>query len=109
MRETKMTTPGQPWLAARRPAASRIAPLYDPVRAARGWVHRRARGMDAGAVARALAEARFDARQDSQHEDLAGDEHRPAELGSGRGSRSCSSPRPRTGAGHVGIVRIDAV
>ncbi|MGW3512421.1 hypothetical protein [Streptomyces sp. NPDC000994] len=34
-------------------------------------MRRRARGMDAGAVAAALEEARFDARQDSRHEDLA--------------------------------------
>lgn len=36
--------------------------------------------MDAGAVARALEDARFDARQDSRHEHLADDESGRAEL-----------------------------
>ncbi|MFD9112390.1 hypothetical protein [Streptomyces bottropensis] len=36
--------------------------------------------MDAGAVAAALEEARFDARQASRHEDLADDVRGPAEL-----------------------------
>ncbi|MFJ9634427.1 hypothetical protein ACIRU8_42720 [Streptomyces sp. NPDC101175] len=36
--------------------------------------------MDAGAVAAALDDARFDARQDSRHEDLADDVRGPAEL-----------------------------
>ncbi|WP_405590089.1 hypothetical protein [Streptomyces sp. NBC_01190] len=78
-----MTTPRQPRSTARRPAGSRVAPLYDPARAARigqGWVRRRAKGMDAGGVAAALEEARFDARQDSRHEDLAGDDRGHAEL-----------------------------
>jgi hypothetical protein len=44
-------------------------------------VRRRARGMDADAVARALDDARFDARQTSRHEDLAGDVRGRAELG----------------------------
>ncbi|MER6572203.1 hypothetical protein ABT288_40020, partial [Streptomyces sp. NPDC001093] len=42
-------------------------------------VRRRAKGMDA-AVARALEDARFDARQDSRHEDLADDTRGRAEL-----------------------------
>lgn len=78
-----MTTPRQPRRTARRPAGSPVAPLYDPARAARigrGWVRRRAKGMNAGAVAAALEEARFDARQDSRHEDLAGDDRGHAEL-----------------------------
>jgi hypothetical protein len=36
--------------------------------------------MDVGAVAAALEDARFDARQDSRHEDLADDVRSPAEL-----------------------------
>jgi hypothetical protein len=36
--------------------------------------------MDAGAVAAALEDARFDARQDSRHEDLAADVRGRAEL-----------------------------
>ncbi|WP_405503226.1 hypothetical protein OG501_37785 [Streptomyces niveus] len=41
---------------------------------------RRAMGMDAGAVAEALEEGRFDARQDSRHEDLADGVCGPAQL-----------------------------
>lgn len=36
--------------------------------------------MDAGAIAAALEEARFDARQASRHEDMVGDERGRAEL-----------------------------
>ncbi|WSQ15258.1 hypothetical protein OG604_50485 [Streptomyces sp. NBC_01231] len=43
-------------------------------------MRRRAKGMDAGAVAQALEDARFDARQDSRHEHLADDERGRAEL-----------------------------
>lgn len=46
----------------------------------RRWVRRRAKGMDADTVARALDDARFDARQDSRHEDLACDVRGRAEL-----------------------------
>ncbi|MFJ9690455.1 hypothetical protein ACIRRX_32810 [Streptomyces bacillaris] len=53
----------------------------DPARTGRRWVRRRARGMTADAAAAALDVARFDARQNSRHEDLAGDERGPAELG----------------------------
>jgi hypothetical protein len=78
-----MTTPWPPRSTARRPAGSRVAPLYDPARAARigrSVVRRRAKGMDAGAVAAALEHARFDARQNSRFEDLAGDDRGRAEL-----------------------------
>ncbi|WP_060889413.1 hypothetical protein, partial [Streptomyces scabiei] len=75
-----MTTP---WRTARRPLASRVAApreSVDPARIGRRVVRRRAKGMDAGAVAAALEEARFDARQASRHEDLADDVRGPAEL-----------------------------
>ncbi|MEU1091505.1 hypothetical protein ACFYPN_33405 [Streptomyces sp. NPDC005576] len=78
-----MTTPWHRLAADRRPAGSRVPPLYDPARAARigrRVVRRRAKGMDAGAVAAALEDARFDARQASRREDLAGDARGPAEL-----------------------------
>ncbi|WP_228184053.1 hypothetical protein [Streptomyces anulatus] len=52
----------------------------DPARTGRRWVRRRDRGLNADAAAAALDDARFDARQNSRHEDLAGDERGPAEL-----------------------------
>lgn len=67
----------------RRPLAPRVAAPrepVDPARIGRRVVRRRAKGMDAGAVAAALDDARFDARQASRHEDLAGDVRGPAEL-----------------------------
>jgi len=82
-----MTTPLPSWpprSTGRPAAASRVAvprePL-DPARTGRRWVRRRARGMTADAAAAALDVARFDARQNSRFEDLAGDERGPAELG----------------------------
>src|SRR3954468_20949299 len=75
-----MTTP---WRTARRPLAPRVAAPREPVdlaRIGRRVVRRRAKGMDAGAVAAALEEARFDALQASRHEDLADDVRGPAEL-----------------------------
>jgi len=53
----------------------------DPARTGRRSVRRRARGTTADAAAAALDVARFDARQNSRFEDLAGDERGPAELG----------------------------
>ena len=61
-----MSSPWPPRHAARRPVA----------RIGRRVVLRRAKGMDAGAVARAIEDARFDAR----HEHLADDESGRAEL-----------------------------
>lgn len=52
----------------------------DPARIGRRVVRRRATGMTADAVAAALEEARFFARQDSRHEDLADDPRGRAEL-----------------------------
>ncbi|MFE4206682.1 hypothetical protein [Streptomyces goshikiensis] len=52
----------------------------DPARIGRRVVRRRAKGMDAGAVAAALEDARFDARQASRYEDLADEVRGPAEL-----------------------------
>ncbi|TBO60226.1 hypothetical protein EYS09_07835 [Streptomyces kasugaensis] len=78
-----MTTPWPPRTTARRPLAPRVAAPrepVDPARIGRRVVRRRAKGMDAGAVALALEDARFDARQASRHEDLAGDVRGPAEL-----------------------------
>ncbi|WP_244317761.1 hypothetical protein [Streptomyces chryseus] len=75
-----MTTP---WRTARRPLAPRVAAPrepVDPARIGRRVVRRRAKGMDAGAVAAALEDARFDARQASRYEDLADDVRGPAEL-----------------------------
>ncbi|MEV8103621.1 hypothetical protein [Streptomyces sp. NPDC088135] len=79
----KMTRFWPPGETTRRPPAPRAAALYDPARAARigrRVVRRRAKGMNAGAVAAALEEARFDARQASRHEDLVGDVRGHAEL-----------------------------
>ncbi|WP_437076419.1 hypothetical protein [Streptomyces sp. enrichment culture] len=67
----------------RRPLAPRVAvprEPVDPARIGRRVVRRRAKGMDAGAVAAALEEARFDARQASRHEHLADDVRGQAEL-----------------------------
>ncbi|MEU2294042.1 hypothetical protein ACFY9H_31620 [Streptomyces bacillaris] len=79
-----MTTPLPSW-PPRRTDRRTTSPYVavprepaDPARTGRRWVRRRARGMTAGA---ALDVARFDARQNSRHEDLAGDERGPAELG----------------------------
>ncbi|MEU1670217.1 hypothetical protein ABZ547_42830 [Streptomyces sparsogenes] len=75
-----MTTP---WRTARRPLAPRVAAPrepVDPARIGRRVVQRRAKGMDADAVAAALEDARFDARQNSRHEDLADDVRGRAEL-----------------------------
>ncbi|QTA36741.1 hypothetical protein [Streptomyces sp. CA-256286] len=78
-----MTTPlpsRPPRSTDRRTTAPCIAvprePL-DPARTGRRWVRRRARGMTAAA----LDVARFAARQNSRHEDLAVAERGPAELG----------------------------
>ncbi|MFE0887003.1 hypothetical protein [Streptomyces rochei] len=77
---TRMWPPGG---GTRRPFAPRFAvprEPVDPARIGRRVVRRRAKGMDAGAVAAALEEARFDARQASRHEDLADDVRGQAEL-----------------------------
>lgn len=77
---TRMWPPGG---GTRRPLAPRVAvprEPVDPARIGRRVVRRRAKGMDAGAVAAALEEARFDARQASRHEDLADDVRGRAEL-----------------------------
>lgn len=77
---TRMWPPGG---GTRRPLAPRIAAPHEPVdpaRIGRRVVRRRAKGMDVGAVAAALENARFDARQDSLHEDLADDVRGRAEL-----------------------------
>ncbi|MFE4692173.1 hypothetical protein ACFRH6_19245 [Streptomyces sp. NPDC056749] len=77
---TRFWPPGE---TTRRPLAPRVAAPRepaDPARIGRRVVRRRAKGMDAGAVAAAPEEARFDARQASRHEDLVGDVRGPAEL-----------------------------
>ncbi|MFK0230840.1 hypothetical protein ACIQUL_34290 [Streptomyces sp. NPDC090303] len=74
-----MTTPWPPRRTARRPLAPRVAAPrepVDPARIGRRAVRRRAKGRDAAA----LEDARFDARQDSRHEDLADDVSGRAEL-----------------------------
>ncbi|MFD4948573.1 hypothetical protein ACFWNT_40225, partial [Streptomyces sp. NPDC058409] len=74
-----MTTPWPPRRPASRPLAPRVAAPrepVDPARIGRRVVRRRAKGMDTGAVAAALEEARYDAR----HEDLADDVRGRAEL-----------------------------
>ncbi|MCG7526928.1 hypothetical protein MHW47_21075 [Streptomyces sp. OfavH-34-F] len=79
----KMTRFWPPGESTRRPLAPRVAAPrepYDPARIGRRVVRRRAMGMDAGAIAAALEDARFDARQASRHEDLADDVRGPAEL-----------------------------
>ncbi|MGC4987300.1 hypothetical protein ACLQ18_43140 [Streptomyces sp. DT193] len=77
---TRMWPPGG---GARRQLAPRIAvprEPVDPARIGRHVVRRRAKGMDAGAVAAALEQAQFDARQNSRHEGLGDDVRGPAEL-----------------------------
>lgn len=66
-----MTTSWPPRRTARRSLAPRVAAPrepVDPARIGRRVVRRRAKGMDAAAVAAALEDARFFARQDSRHE-----------------------------------------
>ncbi|MFJ4633476.1 hypothetical protein [Streptomyces sp. NPDC088847] len=78
-----MTSMWPPGGGSRRPLAPRVAAPrepVDPARIGRRVVQRQAKGMDAGAVAAALEEARFDARQASRHEDLADDVRGSAEL-----------------------------
>ena len=77
---TRMWPPGE---TTRRPLAPRVTvprEPVDPARIGRRVVRRRAKGMDAGAVAEALEVARFDARQASRYEDLTDDARGPAEL-----------------------------
>ncbi|MER8090696.1 hypothetical protein ABTZ57_37870 [Streptomyces sp. NPDC094048] len=77
---TRMWPPGG---GTRRPLAPRVAAPrepVDPARIGRRVVRRRAKGMDAGAVAAALEDARFDVRQNSRHEDLGDDVRGRAEL-----------------------------
>ncbi|WP_323183990.1 hypothetical protein [Streptomyces sp. NBC_01306] len=77
---TRFRPPGE---STRRPLAPRVAAPrepVDPARIGRRVVRRRAKGMDADAIAAALEDARFDARQASRHEDLADDLRGPAEL-----------------------------
>ncbi|WP_413097315.1 hypothetical protein [Streptomyces nitrosporeus] len=79
----KMARFWPPGESTRRPLAPRVAAPrepVDPARIGRRLVRGRAKGMDAGAVAAALEDARFDARQASRHEDLADDVRGPAEL-----------------------------
>ncbi|MEC3992028.1 hypothetical protein VSR01_00090 [Actinacidiphila sp. DG2A-62] len=64
--------------AVHRPPGPREA--VDPARIGRRVVRRRATGMTADAVAAALDDARFMARQASRHEDLADDPRGRAEL-----------------------------
>ncbi|MEV8457676.1 hypothetical protein AB0467_34445 [Streptomyces sp. NPDC052095] len=78
-----MTTPWPPRRTAHRPLAPRVAAPrepVDPARIGRSVVRRRAKGMGAVAIAAALEDARFDARQASRFEDLADDLRGPAEL-----------------------------
>jgi hypothetical protein len=78
-----MTTPWPLRRTDRRPVGSRAAAPrepVDPARIGRRVVRRRATGMDADAVAAALEDARFFARQASRHEDLADDPRGRAEL-----------------------------
>ncbi|GGV53423.1 hypothetical protein [Streptomyces spectabilis] len=78
-----MTTPWPPRRTARRSIAPRVAPPREPVdraRIGRRAVRSRAKGMDAGAIAQALEDTRFFARQDSRHEELADDVRGRAEL-----------------------------
>ncbi|MFH8753973.1 hypothetical protein ACH4GK_42705 [Streptomyces rimosus] len=78
-----MTTSWPPRRTARSPYAPHVAAPrepVDPARIGRRVVRRRAKGMDADAVAAALEDALFDARQDSRHEDLADGVRGRAEL-----------------------------
>ncbi|WP_323177969.1 hypothetical protein [Streptomyces sp. NBC_00083] len=77
---TRFWPPGE---STSRPLAPRVAAPrepVDPARIGRRVVRRRAKGMDADAIAAALEDARFHARQASRHEDLADDARGPAEL-----------------------------
>lgn len=76
-----MSSPWPPRHTARRPVPPTAVPRepVDHVRIGRRVVRRRAKGMDAAAVAQALEDARFDARLDSRHEHLADDEAGRAE------------------------------
>ncbi|MEU2119896.1 hypothetical protein ABZ567_30640 [Streptomyces sp. NPDC016459] len=79
----KMTTPWPPRRTAGRPLAPHVAvprESVDPARIGRRVVRRRAKGMDAGAVAAALEDAHLDARQDSRHADLVDDVRGRADL-----------------------------
>ncbi|MFD5727776.1 hypothetical protein ACFWMT_17055 [Streptomyces sp. NPDC058368] len=79
----KMTRFWPPGESTRRPLALSVAAPREPVDPARiggRVVRRRAKGMSAGAIAAALDDARFDARQASRHEDLADDLRGRAEL-----------------------------
>ncbi|MEU2073881.1 hypothetical protein [Streptomyces sp. NPDC013489] len=67
-----MTTPWPPRRTAARPRVAAPREPVDLARIGRRAVRRRAKGMDAVAVA-ALEEARLDARQNSRFEDLADD------------------------------------
>ncbi|MGW0615384.1 hypothetical protein [Streptomyces sp. NPDC002788] len=77
-----MSSPWPPRRTARRPVPRAAAPRepVDHASIGRRVVRRRAKGMDAAAVAAALEDARFDARQDSRHEHLADDTRGRAEL-----------------------------
>ncbi|MFF5491551.1 hypothetical protein [Streptomyces virginiae] len=79
-----MTMSPPPRRTARRALVQRTGAVprepVDQARIGRRAVRRRATGMDAGAVAAALEDALFFARQDSRYEDLAGDERGPAEI-----------------------------
>ncbi|MCX4579009.1 hypothetical protein OHB41_38665 [Streptomyces sp. NBC_01571] len=78
-----VTMPQLPLRGASRPLIPRVAAPREPIGPARiglRVVRRRAKGMDAGAVAQALDDAQFDARQDAWHEDLADDVRYWAEL-----------------------------
>ncbi|MEU7596561.1 hypothetical protein AB0B79_26535 [Streptomyces sp. NPDC039022] len=78
-----MTPPLPPRRTARSPYAPHVAAPrepVDPARIGRRVVRRRAKGMNADAVAAALQDALFDARQDLRHEDLADDVRGRAEL-----------------------------
>ncbi|MGA5143130.1 hypothetical protein [Streptomyces azureus] len=77
-----MSSPWPPRRTACRPVPRAAAPRepVDHAGIGRRVVRRRAKGMDAAAVAATLEDARFDARQDSRHEHLADDERGRAEL-----------------------------
>lgn len=78
-----MTTPWPPRRPARRQLPPRVAAPrepVDPARIGRCVGRRRAKGMDTSAVAVALQDAWFDARQASRYEDPADDVRGPAEL-----------------------------
>ncbi|WP_246144878.1 hypothetical protein [Actinacidiphila oryziradicis] len=68
-----MSTYQQRRVRVPRAASASPARPVDRVKVGRSAVRRRARGMTQDQAAAALEEARFDARQDSRHEDLADD------------------------------------